>query len=133
MRGACAARARHVHTRALRSGSKHPDSASDSDSDHATRQVASRAAAALGAAKLIFLSYSRLMTRTAFVGNATANSALASQQPASSEDEAGLRQVQSMRLGDARRLVQARAISRPHLACISPIPPKRLVQERAEI
>ena len=43
------------------------------------------------------------------VGNATANSALASQQPGSSEDEAGLRQVQSMRLGDARRLVQERA------------------------
>ena len=71
--------------------------------------MASRAAAALGAAKLIFLSYSRLMTRTAFAGNATANSALASQQPGSSEDEAGLRQVQSMRLGDARRLVQERA------------------------
>ena len=105
--GACAVHARHVHTRALRSGSKHPDSASASD--YATCQVASRAAAALGAAKLIFLSYSRLMTRTAFAGNATANSALASQQPGSSEDEAGLRQVQSMRLGDARRLVQERA------------------------
>mmetsp|Transcript_37126 Transcript_37126/g.94161 ORF Transcript_37126/g.94161 Transcript_37126/m.94161 type:complete len:456 (+) Transcript_37126:1-1368(+) len=74
-----------------------------------SEEVASRAAAALGAAKLIFLSYSRLMTRTAFVGNATANSALASQQPASSDAETGLRQVQSMRLGDARRLVQERA------------------------
>ena len=109
--GACAVRARHVHavrTRALRSrSSKHPDSDSGSDDD--TYQVASRAAAALGAAKLIFLSYSRLMTRTAFVGNATANSALASQQPASSDDDVGLRQVQSMRLGDAKRLVQDRA------------------------
>ena len=95
--GACAVHARHVRgtcTRVLSAAAAStPTPNSASDSDHATRQVASRAAAALGAAKLIFLSYSRLMTRTAFVGNATANSALASQQPASSEDEAGLRQV----------------------------------------
>jgi hypothetical protein len=89
----------------------------DSDfgsSDYDTHQVASRAAAALGASKLIFLSYSRLMTRTTFPGNVTANFALASQQPAwlgeaSSDGEVGLRQVQSMRLGDAKRLVQDRA------------------------
>lgn len=79
-----------------------------------SEEVASRAAAALGASKLIFLSYSRLMTRTTFPGNVTANFALASQQPAwlgeaSSDGEVGLRQVQSMRLGDAKRLVQDRA------------------------
>ena len=85
------------------------DSDSDSGTDYDTHQVASRAAAALGASKLIFLSYSRLMTRTAFLGNATANFALASQQPASYDGEIGLRQVQSMRLGDAKRLVQERA------------------------
>jgi len=68
-----------------------------------SEEVASRAAAALGASKLIFLSYSRLMTRTAFLGNATANFALASQQPASFDGEIGLR------LGDAKRLVQERA------------------------
>ena len=49
------------------------------------------------------------MTRTAFLGNATANYALASQQPSSYDGEVGLRQVQSMRLGDAKRLVQERA------------------------
>ena len=112
MHGTCTECAR-VHSTAAQQHSSNNDSDSDPDpdpgSDYDTRQVASRAAAALGASKLIFLSYSRLMTRTAFLGNATANFALASQQPASYDGEIGLRQVQSMRLGDAKRLVQERA------------------------
>ena len=112
MHGTCTECAR-VHSTAAQQHSSNNDSDSDPDpdpgSDYDTRQVASRAAAALGASKLIFLSYSRLMTRTAFLGNATANYALASQQPASYDGEIGLRQVQSMRLGDAKRLVQERA------------------------
>lgn len=74
-----------------------------------SEEVASRAAAALGASKLIFLSYSRLVTRTAASqGNAT--------NPNHGEGglrlgpgAAGLRQVQSIRLADAKRLVQERA------------------------
>ena len=112
MHGTCTECAR-VHSTAAQQHSSNNDSDSDPDpdpgSDYDTRQVASRAAAALGASKLIFLSYSRLMTRTAFLGNATANYALASQQPSSYDGEIGLRQVQSMRLGDAKRLVQERA------------------------
>ena len=128
--GRCMARAlvcaryMHMHTHTacacarygMRTSTFHTSN-NDSDfdsSDYDTHQVASRAAAALGASKLIFLSYSRLMTRTTFPGNVTANFALASQQPAwlgeaSSDGEVGLRQVQSMRLGDAKRLVQDRA------------------------
>ena len=51
------------------------------------------------------------MTRTAFAGNATANVALPAQQPAAADGTGGLRLVQSLRLGDARRLMKERAQS----------------------
>ncbi len=67
-----------------------------------SEEVAMRAAAALGASKLIFLTYGRLMS-TAYTANATAADLA---DPGGGAAEGGLRLVQSMRLGEARRLVQ---------------------------